>query len=205
MSEEARDDEKKTDSAAMEMVKQYLPVAVVALLCIWGYVDLKAEIDRLGTPDQAGAVEPPATAESPEASVGKELVPPAVEEQPSTERAVDWECTGSVKQEKVIETVGKYGTAVFDCYKEVLRNTPDLRGTLVLEINVGRNGEVREARVKGPIQDATMLGCVSDSVYKWTFTSPVEGDCAIVSVPFMLDPAEHGAVENQPPAGGPPM
>ncbi|MBW2261208.1 MAG: AgmX/PglI C-terminal domain-containing protein [Deltaproteobacteria bacterium] len=191
----------------MVMVKQHLPVVVVALLCIWGYVDLKAEIAGLASPDEAEAVEPVPEAETPEVPAGTAPAPPVVEEQPAPEPKVDWECTGSIEHEKVIETVGKYGQGVFDCYKAALKTDPELSGTLAIEMNVDADGVVREARVKGKLKEPALLGCVGDNVYTWQFPSPVEGDCAVVSVPFLLKPEDHleGAppMAAQPPAGQP--
>jgi len=174
------------------------PIIILAALCVWAYVDLKSDLAEI----RAGAPAPPPAIEegpaAPDPGDAEKALPPVesprIPDQPppaAPASQVDWECKGEIAHEKVIEAVGRYGQAVFDCYSETLTRVPDLKGTLLLELNVGTEGQVREARVKGPITEQGLLACVSESVYGWTLTPPVGGECAVVSVPFLLDPAEH--------------
>ncbi len=192
-----------------EALRGSAPVIVLAALCVWAYVDLKtdiAEIAGRGTARETEAVEAPAVVD-PRPVTGREGAEPspAAPPDPSTDPAplaapaarVDWECAGAIEQAKVIEAIGKQGQSVFDCYSRSLVDVPDLKGTLLLELNVGGAGQVREARVKGPVKDPALLACVSEAVYGWTFPVPEHGDCAVVSVPFLLDPRDHA------PAPGP--
>jgi hypothetical protein len=174
------------------------PALVLAALCLWAYVDLKGDVrevrdeaskearsiaEGLPGPDQEKAAKQP----------GEPPMPPPPPPMPPPERAApSWDCDGLIPHEKVLETVGKQGQAVFDCYKKALEQLPDLKGTLILELNVGKAGEVREARVRGPLKEPGLLECVSASIYTWSFVAPEGGECAIVSVPFLLDPADHG-------------
>lgn len=181
-------------------IRAYGPVVVLAALTAWAYHDLKTDIrDLRGKQAERAAavrdaIEKPASAPDarPEKEASLEPAAPV-----ATTPSVDWGCTGSIPEEKVLETVGKSGRIVFDCYEAAASLTPGLAGKLVLELNVGADGKVREARVKGSIQDPAMLACITDSVYGWTFTPPDRGVCAVVSVPFAL------GASGKAPAGTP--
>jgi hypothetical protein len=192
--------EKEEKRGIGEALRLHGPIIVLAALCVWAYVDLKSDLARIAQQRESAA---PAIAPHPpeqEAPTEPPVEPPPApptEIPPPPAPSVDWECEGAIEHEKVIEAVGKHGQAVFDCYSETLRSVPDLKGTLLLELNVDGEGQVREARVKGPVKEQALLACVSESVYGWTFTPPSGGECAVVSVPFLLDPKDH-APEPEP-------
>jgi hypothetical protein len=187
-------EEKREKPRTAELARIWVPVLVLAVLCVWGYVDLKTEIHKLhGHKGVASPADPLPTADPAGGRVREPAAPEkgAVAPLDRPGATVDWNCQGVIAQDRVLEVVGTHGQAVFDCYLEVLARKPGIGGTLALEINVGSTGEVQEARVRGPLKDPELLACVSDSVYGWDFPPPEEGPCAIVSVPFMLDPKEH--------------
>ncbi len=184
-------EDRKPPFRVEDLLRGNIAVIVLAGLCVWAYVDLKSDIAGLAVRGTE-AVEAPAAEE--QGAVPPEP-PPAPLPEPAPEPApgaqIGWECSGAIEHEKVIAAIGKQGQAVFDCYSRSLVDAPDLKGTLVLELNVGKEGQVREARVKGPVKDPSLLSCVSGAVYEWTFPVPEAGDCAVVSVPFLLDPEDH--------------
>jgi hypothetical protein len=114
-----------------------------------------------------------------------------VDEQPPPEPGVSWDCKGTIEHEKVLETVGKYGKSVFDCYRIALGTNPELAGQLTLELNVGADGTVRMAQVMADMQEFEFRECISSSLEKWLFAAPQGGECAIVTVPFVLEPEDH--------------
>lgn len=191
----------------LALVKQHLPLGVLAVLCIWGYVDLKTHISRLGATGEGEAAESegdaPAASELVERTLESsvESLTPSGMETPS-ESQLSWECSGKLEHEQIMETVGKYGQGIFECYKEVLRTNPELSGTLAIELNVAPDGTVQEARVQGKVKEPELLECVSASVYSWLFTAPAGDGCALVMVPFLLRPEDHLEEASSGPAPG---
>jgi hypothetical protein len=191
VSVEPKRDERISETDVMVRIRQHLPLVVVAALCIWGYVDLKAGIAELRSAREAGVVDRTSAAGTPESPAAVATAPPVADEQTPPEPEVSWDCEGTIEQEKVMETVGQYGKAVFDCYGVALGTNPELRGQLTLELNVGADGSVRQAQVMADMQEFEFRECISSSLEKWRFPPPQGGDCAIVKVPFVLRPEDH--------------
>ena len=96
-------------------------------------------------------------------------------------------CTGTIPQPRVLETVGRHGPAIFECYEQLRAVQPEAAGTIDLRLRVTAAG-VDRAQVLGPLSDPQFLSCVRSSLAEWRFPPPDGGECAIVSVPFALRP-----------------
>jgi hypothetical protein len=195
-----RGDTTSETARLLDSLARYGPVLVLAALCLWGYLDLKKELAGLTGPGAERGLSG-SSEEAVDDTRSAQRGVPAPPLAPETKEP--WTCTGSIPQEKVQEAVGKNGQSVFDCYRKALGSSPDLKGLLDLEMKVGSQGTVEEARIKGKLSDPILLSCISDSVYSWQFAPPEGGECTIVSVPFMLRPEDHLEGASPTPASPP--
>lgn len=165
-----------------------VPWLLMGGLVLWGYVDLKLEIQELrvreavrterGRTDDPDAATPPTAAPAASDTAAPSPIP-------SRE---DWSCQGSIAPDMVREAVGQSGRLVFECYRTRLADRPDLAGTLVLELLVGADGAVRASHVTGTLQDESVTSCAGNAALAWHFPPPAGGECAIVAAPFRLEP-----------------
>ena len=73
------------------------------------------------------------------------------------------------------------------CYEKRLTAKPLLAGTVVLEITIGADGAVRDARVdKRSLDDDDATTCIIDVGRALVFPHPKDGGQAIVTYPFVF-------------------
>jgi hypothetical protein len=179
------------------------PLLLVLVVVAAAYLDLKTDLieheARLGAiENERGPHEEPRLALSAGAAPrppAPEQPPPAPARPPRPQVERDWACPGTLAPEEVRDAVGANGRAIFDCYRSSLGRGPAPSGTLLLELRVGPEGQVEDARVRGPLQQPALLGCVSEHVFGWRFPRPRGGACAVVSAPFHLAPDATGPGE----------
>lgn len=76
------------------------------------------------------------------------------------------------------------------CYERALARQPHLRGRLVLQFTIEREGEVTRAAIgKGStLRDASMRRCVLAIAHAWQFPAPDTGGQVHVTYPFVFVP-----------------
>ena len=174
----------------------YIAVAVLGVLAVVGYVDLKADLDEL-------MANPVATAEGAAADAGPAALDPGAAPAPDPgnpnaappAQGQEMACAGTLTQEQVTAAVGQHGRSVFECYEARHQEAPELAGTLQMQLRVNSAGGVDLARFLGPMQDEGLLACIRERLRDWRFPPPAGGECAVVATPFSL---------GTPPAAPPP-
>jgi hypothetical protein len=159
---------------------RWLAILIVAVAALVAYLDMRSRIIEVASRAGAGrasAGNAPARMDagpSPDASLP--IAPPSATEP-------EWQCTGTIPRAQVLETVGRHGQTIFDCYAQLRNDRPEATGTIELRLLVRAEGVV-EAQVRGPLQEPRFHSCVQRSLAAWRFAPPTGGDCAVVSVPF---------------------
>ncbi len=89
---------------------------------------------------------------------------------------------------QVTSLLSQYGrTDVRRCYEQRLKASPELRGTWVAELDVGQDGLVRKAVVRGTnTRDGVLARCIEHSAAAWRF--PASSESVQLSKSFSLAP-----------------
>lgn len=147
-----------------------------------GYLDLRDRIAELRDERATAIPERAAASAAPDAG------PPDPGPAPQPPGApLSWDCEGRIGRDALQEVVGRHGQAVFACYEARRAERPELEGELELRLLVASDGRVRSVQARGP-QDADLSSCASAAALRWQLPAPQGGECAVVSVPFLLAP-----------------
>ena len=92
-------------------------------------------------------------------------------------------------QESIKDVVTKHRGSLDFIYKKALRNTPTLKGVMIVEFIIAENGDVTSARiVSTTLKDPSFEDQVIKRIQSWKFTpAPNTGD-TIVSYPIEFSP-----------------
>jgi hypothetical protein len=96
---------------------------------------------------------------------------------------------GSLDKEIVRRIVRRHINEVKYCYAQQLQRQPRLRGRVVVQFTISRDGMV----LASVLQSSTLASpaaeaCITNAVRRWEFPKPINGGLAIVSYPFSLTP-----------------
>ncbi len=83
--------------------------------------------------------------------------------------------------------------ALLRCYEAGLAITPSLRGKVVSDFTVGRDGSIGDVSTSGDLPSANMKACVKRALQGLMFPLP-EGGGIKVSLPILFEPADTKAV-----------
>ena len=102
---------------------------------------------------------------------------------------------GDLSKDEIKGVVKAHQGELNACYQALLgRNAgkqPAPQGTAKLQFEVAPTGKVESAAVApGGIDDPAFVGCVVDSVRKWTFPEPRGGGPVKVTYPMKLQPPD---------------
>lgn len=101
--------------------------------------------------------------------------------------------TGSVSKSSIARVFRRNTSRIRYCYEKSLKSLPKLSGKLVVEVVIGPNGRVREARAKeNTLEDATTVRCILRMVKRMRFPKPAGGGEVKVSFPFIFRSATTG-------------
>jgi hypothetical protein len=92
-----------------------------------------------------------------------------------------------VSTEETRQVVRSHAAETRQCYLTRLHDQPELTGRLVMEWDLGDNGEVTKIRVKQPF-DSLVDHCVSEKLKTWKFQAPAKDKKVSVSYPFFFTP-----------------
>jgi len=96
---------------------------------------------------------------------------------------------GSVDNEIVRRIVRRHINEVKYCYEQQLQRQPRLRGRVVVQFTISRDGMV----LASVLQSSTLASppvemCIVTAIKRWEFPKPLGGGLVIVSYPFSLTP-----------------
>lgn len=95
--------------------------------------------------------------------------------------------TSSMSAESIRRTVRRHINEVRFCYEQRLSSRPDLQGRVTVSFVISGEGTVQSSVVSAStLNDATVEGCVSAAVRRWSFPAPEGGGVVGVSYPFVF-------------------
>ncbi|MEA2698605.1 MAG: hypothetical protein QOI66_2876 [Myxococcales bacterium] len=97
---------------------------------------------------------------------------------------------GSLDKEIVRRIIRAHLNEVRFCYEQELPRHPTLSGRIVVQFAITPSGQVASSAVQdSTLHLASLEGCMTQAVRRWTFPQPKGGGLTIVSYPFVLSPA----------------
>jgi pSer/pThr/pTyr-binding forkhead associated (FHA) protein/outer membrane biosynthesis protein TonB len=95
--------------------------------------------------------------------------------------------SGSIDRDAIRRLIQANLKVIRSCYERELNRNPNLYGKLVVQWDIGANGQV----VSGPIAkqndlNATVAECVSQRMRSWKFPDPPAGQVVTVTYPFVF-------------------
>ncbi len=136
------------------------------------------------------ASEAPAEAEA-EPDAPAEPAEPAVTlaDADATQLEAMFVVSGSVDKEQVRGIIGQNKDSIYQCYKQVLPDHPELAGKVLVSITSSANGQVASAVIKeSTIEVAELKQCMTGAIKKWKFPEPTDGGLVMTTYPFVLPP-----------------
>jgi hypothetical protein len=174
---------------------------VIVLLLLGGglgvYLATSKEEPKTPPPPVVKSVERPTslatnTVEIPPEEPDAALEPEPTEPEPTVKRprpAQDpWACPGDIPVSDARKVLNEAQSSIRACYERALRNNNQLQGSISLEVRVGANGRVDNARIGGNLKDAEVRKCIQNLAKGWSFPSPTGGNCAVVGAPYNFTP-----------------
>ena len=93
---------------------------------------------------------------------------------------------GSISREEVARVINKHLSEVQYCYERALIKQPGLKGKLVLEWTIQRNGSVGRVKQKlATLKSSAVSSCIINKLKRWRFPKP-RGGVVVVSYPFIF-------------------
>lgn len=84
---------------------------------------------------------------------------------------------GVLQNEQILAGLSPHGIALEACYKDALKQRKFLGGRVLLEVQVGKTGQVTRAGIaEGDLGDWAAERCLVDEASKMTFAKPTGGD-----------------------------
>jgi len=99
-----------------------------------------------------------------------------------------WACPGDIPVSDIKKVLNEAQSSIRSCYERALRNNNQLQGSVNLEVRVGANGRVDNARIRGNLRDAEVTRCIQNLTKGWSFPAPTGGNCAVVGAPYNFTP-----------------
>ncbi|MCI0495799.1 AgmX/PglI C-terminal domain-containing protein [candidate division KSB1 bacterium] len=76
--------------------------------------------------------------------------------------------TAARKADYVAQVIHSHNRAIQDCYKQALKNEPDLKGKIVVRIMIAPSGGVESVQIlQSTIQYEPMLQCIVNRIQRW--------------------------------------
>ncbi len=101
----------------------------------------------------------------------------------------DWSCSGDIDQAAASRAIRANNLQFRNCYERRLKVNNQLRGQVMLQVRVGRDGAATAVRTGGSLGDPEVSSCVRNIAQRIRFPRPT-GNCAVVAVPFDFTPQE---------------
>jgi TonB family protein len=90
-------------------------------------------------------------------------------------------------KDEIRQTVKNNSQFLNSCYADALKEEPKLSGKMVVEWEIGEDGQVNNAKVlSSSLESESLENCVLTSVKKLTFPAPEKNQMALVSYPFVF-------------------
>jgi hypothetical protein len=135
------------------------------------------------------AATPPA---SPAPEPAESSAPPSAAAAPPADSASAEEGSEDARSMEVIAAVVKANRQkARDCYEKALKQTPGLKGDLVVHFTLKPNGKVKEAmlnRERSTITDPGVVNCVIDVIRSLEYPKSSKGFESSVNYPFNFNP-----------------
>ncbi|MEM9453847.1 MAG: AgmX/PglI C-terminal domain-containing protein [Myxococcota bacterium] len=97
---------------------------------------------------------------------------------------------GALDRDIIRRIVRSHINEVRYCYRQGLAKDPTLAGRVTIELTIDPSGKVPTANVKSTsLSDDEVAECIAKATKRWRFPKPSDGGVAIVTYPFVLDPA----------------
>ncbi|HET6581936.1 MAG TPA: VIT domain-containing protein [Nannocystaceae bacterium] len=98
---------------------------------------------------------------------------------------------GSIDKHIIRRIVRAHIGEIRGCYNQLLVKDPAARGRIVVQWVISKTGEVSAAAIQeSQLGDAAIGKCITEKVRKWRFPVGENEGVAMVSYPFVLQPAE---------------
>jgi hypothetical protein len=145
-------------------------------------------------PPPAAATAEPAAA--PPANAGPEPAessapPSAAAPAPAAESAAPAEQEDERTMEVIAAVVKANRQKARDCYEKALKQTPGLKGDLVIHFTLKPNGKVKEAtlnRERSTITEPSVVSCVIDVIRSLEYPKSSKGFESTINYPFNFNP-----------------
>lgn len=146
-----------------------------------------------GPPAAAPPSDPaPAPAPTAAAEPAASGAPPAAAATPPADSAAAGDESEDARSMEVIAAVVKANRQkARDCYEKALKQTPGLKGDLVVHFTLKPNGKVKEAmlnRERSTITDPGVVNCVIDVIRSLEYPKSSKGFESSVNYPFNFNP-----------------
>jgi hypothetical protein len=97
--------------------------------------------------------------------------------------------SGSVDREQVRGIIGQKKDTIYECYKSVLPDNPELAGKMLVSITSSADGQVVSAVIKdSTIEVVELKQCMTKAIKKWKFPAPTDGGLVMTTYAFVLPP-----------------
>lgn len=107
----------------------------------------------------------------------------------TTVRSGEAVARGALSQEHVGRVLRARLNHVRYCYEKALARTPALAGRVVVELEIGADGTVKEAKVKSSTLQAEEVDvCLVRVLSRLRFPRPADGNSVFVTYPFVFSP-----------------
>lgn len=99
------------------------------------------------------------------------------------------EVDGSLDPDAIAKVVSSRKRMVQDCYEKELKRDSGLSGKIEVEITIGEDGNVEDARVaKNGVGSEAVGSCIVSRIRRWRFPKPERGSVT-VNLPFIFTPS----------------
>ena len=115
-----------------------------------------------------------ATAEPPKVEPPRAETPSAEVVKPAIDRAT------------ITSVIGQHRPEILKCIAEAKKKSPELKGTMTLQLQVDPDGRVR-AQVQSTLGSPLVGACVIKAASGWRFPARAGGDFANVAYPFTIN------------------
>lgn len=132
---------------------------------------------------EAPAAEVPKAVEAPAAEAPKVVEAPKAIEAPKAEVTV---AKPAIDRAMIASVIAQHRPEVLKCIADGKKKSPDLKGTMTLQLQVDSEGRVR-AQIQSTLGNPLVSACVIKAANTWRFPPRADGDHASIAYPFTIN------------------
>lgn len=95
-------------------------------------------------------------------------------------------------KEQIRGTIRKNLKSVVGCYESELKANPDLKGKVVVDFDIGLEGQVVRALIaRSALHNPAAESCITEAIKTWQFPKPAGVKIVNVHYPFVFGKTKH--------------